>query len=387
MKIALVHSFYRQGPSGENSVVTNQLHALENAGHQVLLVAEHSDRLQAHGLYPLKAAHHVATGSGASPVKEISQFNPDVVHVHNLFPNFSLRALAEIRYPVVSTVHNFRSICPAGTLFLKGEHCERCPSSTSLHSVKNGCYRNSRLQTVPLAINVARGLTLKALKHSSRLIFLSDKSRDIMNRLAPELEKTPSDIVPNFARESMQCQTKSDNETQDFYLFAGRLSEEKGIRELIQEWPSHEQLMVAGSGPLEAELKTRKFPNISFLGSLSSQRLEELMRKAQGLVFPSLCIDQSPLVVWEAMKNGLPVIARDNSPVAAEITQSGAGVAYKSLRRLDEILATVRQGRTEMSLRARKHFNLNHSEAVWVERVSNTYRAAIDSATAGGVSG
>ena len=76
--------------------------------------------------YPLEAAATVATGLGPSPIEQLRRFRPDVVHVHNLFPNFGKRWLRTWDGPMVATMHNYRPICPAATLFRDGRVCRDC---------------------------------------------------------------------------------------------------------------------------------------------------------------------------------------------------------------------------------------------------------------------
>ena len=139
MKIALVHSFYRSGPSGENAVVELQAAALSRAGHEVTVVSRSTDSLMARPLYSLEAAYRVITGRGANPLKELELLGPDVVHVHNLFPNFGDRWMFAARQPIVVTQHNFRSVCAAGILWRDGSPCELCPTVGTHHAVRNGC--------------------------------------------------------------------------------------------------------------------------------------------------------------------------------------------------------------------------------------------------------
>ncbi len=83
----MVHSFYSSAqPSGENTVVLNEVEALRRAGHEVALFAAHTDELEGEVFYKLRSGMRVATGYGRNPLKAINEFSPDVVHVHNLFP-------------------------------------------------------------------------------------------------------------------------------------------------------------------------------------------------------------------------------------------------------------------------------------------------------------
>ncbi len=128
MRIALVHSFYRSdAPSGENVVVMLQAEALRTAGHEVLLVSRHTDEEMRSRLYDVRSAVRVATGVGPDPTAQLRRFRPDVVHVHNLFPNFGERLLASWEGPLVATLHNFRPVCANALLFREGQVCTKCP--------------------------------------------------------------------------------------------------------------------------------------------------------------------------------------------------------------------------------------------------------------------
>src|SRR5919205_1422355 len=115
LRIALVHSFYGSTVSGENAAVVAQADALRRAGHDVLLVAARTDELEGSRFYRLRAGLRVASGRGTSPLEALRAFEPDVVHVHNLFPNFSTNWLRAVDAFVVATVHNYRPMCAAGT--------------------------------------------------------------------------------------------------------------------------------------------------------------------------------------------------------------------------------------------------------------------------------
>lgn len=128
MKIAVVHSFYTAGkPSGENALVRDQVRALGAAGHTVELFAAHTDELARDPLYPLRAAARVASGRGNSPLARLREFAPDVVHVHNLFPNFGRSWVRHWVGPLVATLHNYRPMCAAATLYRAGAVCTSCP--------------------------------------------------------------------------------------------------------------------------------------------------------------------------------------------------------------------------------------------------------------------
>ncbi len=98
-------------------------------------------------------AVHNTVWSGASKTEFASvlrKFRPDVVHVHNTFATISPSiyfACKEANVPVVQTLHNYRLICPAATLFRNGKFCQECVGHSAFRGALHGCYHRSRGQT------------------------------------------------------------------------------------------------------------------------------------------------------------------------------------------------------------------------------------------------
>ena len=156
-RIAIVHSFYSSRvPSGENTVVETQLRALLRGGHKVELFAAHTDELEQRPLYRLSSSLRVSLGVGRSPLPELEDFAPEVIHVHNLFPNWGSRWVGSLETPFVATLHNFRTICANGLLFRDDSVCTLCPDGNSRSAVRYACYRDSRIATAPLAFATRR---------------------------------------------------------------------------------------------------------------------------------------------------------------------------------------------------------------------------------------
>ncbi|MBI5222146.1 MAG: glycosyltransferase family 4 protein, partial [Candidatus Magasanikbacteria bacterium] len=100
-------------------------------------------------------------------------------------------------------------------------------------------------------------------------------------------------------------------------LFTGRLSEEKGLRNLLSaaKLLSAVNFKIAGTGPLESELKERvkneKLANVEFLGYKIWAKLERLIDGAMLVVLPSLWYENCPLSAVEAAGQGRVVLASD----------------------------------------------------------------------------
>jgi len=96
-------------------------------------------------------------------------------------------------------------------------------------------------------------------------------------------------------------------------LYAGRLSEEKGVFQLPEVYEAARQanqnvrLVFAGTGPAEEKLRSL-LPDAIFLGWQPQESLCELYNRADLLLLPST-FDTFGCVVLEAMSCGLPVCA------------------------------------------------------------------------------
>ena len=153
MRVALVHNFHTRGiPSGEDVVVLAEAAALQRAGVDVQIVGTSNDEMAKHPAAPLRAAAAVATGIGVSPESDLRSFDPDVVHIHGTFPYLDRRWLRRLDVPLVVTSHNYRPMCANGYLFRDGQVCTRCLDGQPWSGVRYGCYRGSRLASLPLAV-------------------------------------------------------------------------------------------------------------------------------------------------------------------------------------------------------------------------------------------
>lgn len=370
IRVAVVHSYYSsRQPSGENIVVDLQVAALRRAGHEVLEVSRHTDKLERSRGYPLTAGIRVATGRGASPHEAIDRFEPDVVHVHNLFPNYGRSWVSRYASRLVTTLHNYRPICPAGTLFRDGKSCTLCPDShTTLPSIRHACYRDSRLATLPVAL----GTKFEAdplLAAATRVITLNDDMRDWYAGVGVDQSKLVT--VPNFVPAALEPGAHTGDSNGEFWLYVGRLSVEKGILPLVESWPDGARLKVVGSGPLEAQVAAAAGPGVELLGQMPNHKVRTLLGSARGLFFPSLWPEGLPTIYLEALSTGLPVVASPHSVVAKLVVSEGTGLVATGSTAAD--LATAASTFPNLSDRCRLAYEARYTEAAWVTAMELLY--------------
>jgi glycosyltransferase involved in cell wall biosynthesis len=307
MKLLVVHNRYRQF-GGEDSVFNLETSLLERAGHQVeRLVVSNNDiisyRDKVQNAWSLPWNPH-----GYSLAEEaIRRIKPDIMHVHNLFALLTpaiYDAAAVANVPVVQTLHNFRTICANALLLRNNAPCELCIVGTPYNAVRFRCYRDSYFGSFALARMISYHQRKKTWRKVARFIALSEFSRSRFVAAGYPIEKIV--VKPNSTVDP-GVRGKSIGKA---ILFVGRLSEEKGIRTLVEAARIiDDPVRIVGDGPLRDELKITAPPNVTFIGHMSADEVRSEMSDARCLVIPSLWYENFPMTLAEAYAMALPVIA------------------------------------------------------------------------------
>ena len=317
MKVVVAHNRYREAvPSGENVVVDVEIGQLRAAGVEVVPFQRSSDAiaglpLAQKALLPLSPIYGVAAQRDLSAL--LSDEKPDVLHLHNPYPLLSpavVRTAHAHGVPVVQTVHNFRQVCSSGIYFRDGHTCHDCRGKTfGWPAVAHRCYRGSAAQSALMATALAvhRG----TWRSVDRYIALTD-------RIAAHLVGygIPADrivIKPNGLPDPGAPAPLGDG-----FLYAARLSPEKGLELLLDAWRRHPDgalgpLRIVGDGDLRplAERAAADREDVSYLGPLDRAGMAAARRAAAVIVAVPTWDDVLPTVILEALAAGRPVVGTD----------------------------------------------------------------------------
>lgn len=376
MKISVVHSFYSgASPSGENVVVQEQVQQLLDAGHEVQLVAVRTDDLSGRSSYKLVTAWNVATARGASPVEQLEKFAPDVVHVHNLFPNYSTRWLAAWPGPIVSTVHNFRPACANGMLLRNGSLCTLCPDKSQANALLHACYRDSRVATLPLAIRNRRGVGADdVIARSDRVIYPAPHVRRQYEKMGAPVAK--GTVIPNFTLPPNPSAAQvSRPGTEAPWLYIGRLSEEKGVLPLLDFWPAEVPLMVYGAGPFQDKVIARCHGKIRYGGMVRHEDVRALIQSSRGVLMPSLWLEICPLTYGEALSCSRPVVAKSGNGPAFDVEKAGTGAVFDTFEGLPLALQRVNSDWSGFSARAAGRYEEMYTPQAWTRKMLACYES------------
>jgi glycosyltransferase involved in cell wall biosynthesis len=373
-----VHSFYRASqPSGENILVQAELHALRRAGFEVELFSVRSPETT--GTPELfRTAARVAAGGGRHPLEKLQEFGPDLVHIHNLFPGFGRRWVRHLSRFVV-TVHNYRFACANGTLERAGSECRLCLGGSAVHGLRYGCYQNSRVATLPVTLAIVQGNPV--LDHARLVLAPSDRLARELTRARPSCGGKTVTHAP-FLPDALTPPAVPGRAGRhgDTWLFAGRISPEKGLYELLRDWPSRERLTVIGDGPdkdrCTALARTRRLP-VDFVGPLPRDHVLRWITHSLGVVVASRAPETFGLNYLEALAAGRPVVARRGTTPAALAEAERTGCIYTDGTDLAEALERARLGEFPAE-KLREVFSTKYSEASFVHRAQAVYEHALE---------
>lgn len=373
MKIAIVHSFYRSASfSGENELVEAQCKLLREAGHEVMLFKASSDDISG-PMYELAAAARVMSGLGTSPLAGIRAFQPDVVHIHNLFPNFGSTWLRHIEFPFVVSLHNYRLWCAAGNFTRNGKPCFDCAERAPFSGIVHRCYRNSSLASIPTAFSNLKPLKERPLiNRALAVVTSSDVATEIAIKYGLPAAKVRQ--ISNFV-EDQGSWNFGERERKDWVYFA-RLSSEKGILELLENWPQNQRLDIYGSGPLLENVLANQSANVQYRGTVLSSQIQQTIGQYRGLVFPSSYREPGPLAYLHSLASGTPVIALEGSSVAEDLCSKKLG---KVFRTWSEFSSALQSGweRRHPGADYRLAWEKNYSPDVWLASVEELFEEVL----------
>lgn len=314
MKVLQIHNAYAGSRGGEDEVVEQEAQLLTAGGHTVRQhIVTNPDR------GPGAVASFAAAPWNPRAAKrvgaELAEFEPDVVHAHNLWFALSpavLRTISASGTRLVSTVHNYRLLCLNGYLYRDGGVCEDCVGHLPWRGVVHRCYRGSAPASAMSAATIALNRGLRTWRRSVDVF--TTPSRFTAERLS--LAGLPADRVvvkPNFVPDPGPRSVPAERSRT--LLYVGRLEPEKGIADVVEAWrrqpPSGLELTICGDGSLREELARELPPGVELAGWVPRERVRTLMLEARAVLFPSRWYEGQPLAALEALAAGSPLLASD----------------------------------------------------------------------------
>jgi glycosyltransferase involved in cell wall biosynthesis len=358
--------------------------ALREAGHEVaFLSTAASENVERVGEFvPLTVTHATRDALAPTDMARVAidavwsraaaraatqlfdEFRPQVIHAHKLYPQLSVAPVvlaARRRIPVVQTMHDFEFVA-ANPLDPDGSAIDKTESRATYRTL------NSALHAVRRAVHRPRVASWTTV---SRFLAEAHARRGIVARVVPNF--APFSGGPPFAE-------------RDGVVYAGRLSAEKGVEDLIElarRLPDV-RVAIAGSGPLEAPLReaAASLPNVTFLGWMSEEQIATVLASHRVVVLPSHCDEGGPLAAVEAMAAATPVVAYSRGGLGEYVGDAGAGGIVQSLDQLVDAVEALVERRDEWepaSAAATAASRGRHSPEAHVAAIEEEYERAVRS--------
>lgn len=331
MKILILHNSYLE-KGGEDSVVDNEFKLLSEIGHDVRLFKVTNPI----NIF-LKMAYIFF--SPFNPYwffkikKLVRKEKPDLVHLHNWHFTLSPSVIWSVKsenIKLVQTIHNYRILCPSAYLFHKNKLFLNSLNDFFFQSaIKNRVYRDSSILTFVLSFTLFLNRFIGTWSKVDKFVFLNSFMADL-HSINLNLLPDRVFIKPNFVNSGTNFKRSGGRSS---FVFVGRLSEEKGIRVLLEPFcKSDQELLIIGDGPLRnlVEEMSLLHNNIIYLGFKSKKDLIAILSKAKALIFPSIWYEGMPMTILESFSVGTPVISSNLGSLSSMIVEGQNGFLFEA---------------------------------------------------------
>ena len=334
MKILLLHNNYLKA-GGEDVAFNNDEELYNSLGYHVETLNFSYEKYKLNQFNKIRLAITAPYNRiiDKKLFDKINQLDIDLFHIHNYFPFFSpviIKKILKMDKPVLMTIHNFRLFCINGIFLRKNSLCTKCYDNNSyLYGIIHKCYKNNLIGSISVSLFM-KLFKQKNIINNKNMFFLS------LSKFAKKLLLSDGSLDhekifyrPNFIIGESENGSHENNHA----LIVSRLSEEKGVFELIELWMDSMidyNVKILGDGPLfEAiQLKSKFSKNIEVCGYKNSIEVKNYMDKARFLIFTTKTYENCPFTLLEAFASGLPVIAPSFGSIEELILDNINGLKY-----------------------------------------------------------
>lgn len=301
-----MHNFYKEF-GGEDSNIYEEIDFLKKKYEILFFYEENKKALNVYDLLSFIFRSNIKTNKKF--VDTINDFNPDTVYIHNTWFKINLgifKILKRKKIKVILKIHNFRYKC--GKHLTAKKHinpdirCHACGFEKPFLFFFNKYYSESLLKSIFLYIYSLK--YIKILKHYPlTLIVLNEFHKRKLISQGVNDEKIQVIYNPiNFENNISVEKSLS-------LVYAGRISKEKGVEEVITSWMnsrvSHFTLYIIGEGNLKTTLEKKyNDKNLHFLGHLPNEQVLNYIRNAKAVVTATKLYEGQPRLLCEASSLG-----------------------------------------------------------------------------------
>lgn len=272
----------------------------------------------------------------------------DVVQFHNVSLLGGPGLLKQGRGVKLLMAHDHWLVCPSHVLWRHArERCDRreCLKCVVKHGRPPQPWRYS-------------GYLERELRHVDAFIAMSEFSRAKHREFGFRREM---EVLPYFLPDDDGGATAgAPPHPRPYFLFVGRLERIKGLDDVLPIFADAKSdanavaadLVVAGEGEHGPQLRelAHGSPRVRFLGRVAVDELATWYRHALALIVPSVCFETFGIVLIEAFRQRLPVVARRLGPFPEIVERAQAGELFETR---EELIGALLRLERSAELRAR----------------------------------
>ena len=309
---------------------------------------------------------------------------PDIAHLHNIYHQISpsiIGVLKKNKVKTIMTLHDYKLICPTYVMIDRNNViCDRCKGGRFYQAAVHRCMDGSLAHSSVLSMEAYLHRWLRSYDDIDLYIAPSRFLANLMSRNSTI--RKPIVVLPyGVELEKNPSVASKDN----YILFFGRMSREKGIETLIHAYEHLDRkipLKIAGDGPLLDRLKSQ-YKNVDFLGYQEKASIKKLIQNAAFVVVPSEWFENFPMAVLETMSLGKPVIASDTGGIPEQIDDGKSGLLFEAgntsaLAGQMKRLLSDRELRSKLGLEARKKVQEQYSLEIHCSKLIELYEKLIE---------
>lgn len=319
-KILIIHNNYRN-LGGEDVAVKNEISFLKKHYEVETLFFSNKSRNLIGILSSLVFRNNLE--SNGKVKFAINDFKPDLIYIHNTWFQASLGIFDIAKNTNIKTVvklHNFRYFCTSyyttSNHLNNNEICQACGLTNSSVGKINKYFKESLIKSLAV-INYGKKY-LKILKnYNIHILVLTDFHKKFLINLGVDENKIT--IFPNNLQLD-RTYSENDNINRDYIVYAGRISEEKGVKELIETFIESNledlKLKIIGKGPQLDSLR-EMFQNnkIEFIGEKTNKEVLDIISKSRAVITATKLYEGQPTLLCEASSLGIPSIFPDTGGI------------------------------------------------------------------------
>lgn len=401
MKILMVNNFFYERGGAEKSLF-DAANLLESHGNRIFFM---SSKFSENKPYPFEKyfvsdvefkSKSVAGSINAmarlyknfEAEKQLEKYideigHVDLAHINNIMYRIGpsvVRFLKKRGIPVVYHLRDYNLMCGAINLMANGKVCDACSDYSFLSAFQKGC----KGLVGSVIISTTMFFYHKVMKYFDDVDVFISPSSFLKNKYHEMGFNKRIEVLPNFLYSSKIEPAYGD--TDNTYVFFGRISEEKGIMTLLRACAQLREIKfkIIGTGPqledAKAFVQANDLQNVRIMGYMKGEQLYDEVRAAKASIVPSEWYENNSKAILESMALGKPVIASNIGGNPESVRDGETGYLFEPFN-MEDLVAKIllvenNSGRVDMGRRARQIIEADYNPEQYFKKLMEIYSMA-----------